>query len=301
MPECFDVENCCKLLEDYNIILSEDGVQDYETASSEIDKEEPKRCSFCGKILESGRFVKFEDGRLVCAECDKTSVRTQEELDTAVNSAREYLTEKYPEILFGVAEVKFLDGKFSSQYFSKSGLAYRVDVDNRVIYVQRETPMKSIERAVIRATVELWQNDNELLIALAEAQVEYEELQYLNYIGYTEKAAEVESKLEGYVIADINEIKAFVGDGSNAATSFAFMRKTFTGMSSQSEPEEPTDGTDPVELYDPNKIPRFWKRYLRGQSVTEGEDKLSTDERTEEDPVEPVEEVASTEEPEDLN
>ncbi len=301
LPECFDVENCCKLLEDYNIILSEDGVQDYETASSEIDKEEPKRCSFCGKILESGRYVKFEDGRLVCAECDKTSVRTQEELDAAVNSARAYLTEKYPEILFGVAEVKFLDGKFSSQDFSKSGLAYRVDVDNRVIYVQRETPAKSIERAVIRATVELWQNDNELLIALAEAQVEYEELQYLNHLGYTDKATEVESKLDGHVIADINEIRAFVGDGSNAATSFAFMRNTFAGMSSQGEPEEPSDGTDPVELYDPNKIPRFWKRYLRGQSVTEGEDKLSTDERTEEDPVEPVEEVASTEEPENLN
>jgi hypothetical protein len=53
-------------------------------------------------------------------------------------------------------------------------------------------------------------------------------------------------------------------------------------------------------LYDPNKIPRFWKRYLRGESVTEGEDKLSTDERTEEDPI-VEQEVASTEEPTEQN
>ena len=81
------------------------------------------------------------------------------------------------------------------------------------------------------------------------------------------------------------------------------MRERLAEMSTETEFDDTTSEADTVGLYDPNKIPRFWKRFLRGQSDTEGEDKLSSDERTEEDPTETAseakeaeEEVAETEE-----
>ena len=302
LPECFDVEGCCQLLADYNIILSEGGVQDYETASELLNEETPKRCSFCGKILESGRYSRFEDGRLVCAECDKTSVREEEELQSATQKIREYLANKYPEVMFGVAEVKFYDGKFTKEDLSVSEVYYKVDLDNRIIYVENETPEVSVQRAILRATVELWQRDNELLISCADGHTCFEELCFLEHVKLFDKATAILEKFEGYLKSDVEEIKAYVAESSESEkrTSFSFMRERLMGITSQTQSDDPVSEVDPEGLYDPNKIPRFWKRFLRGQSVTEGEDKLSTDERTEEDPVDVTEEetgeVASTEE-----
>lgn len=293
LPECFDLENCCELLSDYNIILSEDGLQDYETAGQLIHEEEPKRCSFCGKVLESGRFTRFSDGRLICAECDKTSVRKDEELETAGSKARKYLEEKYPEILFGVSEVKFFDGEFAKEDLSISEVYAKTDLENRIIYVERETPEQSVMRAIIREMVKLWQLDNELQISYSEAQVEFEELLYLKSCEYLEKAEAVSKKYQEYLKAEVDEITEYVSSSSESEkrTSFSFMREKYQGVLSTTQSEQQSEEGDlPVGLYDPNKIPRFWKRFLMGESITEGEDKLSIDERTEESL-----EVASTE------
>lgn len=284
LPECYDVDNCCELLKDYNIILSEGGVQDYETAGNILDKEEIKYCSFCGKVLESGRYIKLDDGRYVCVECDKTSVREEKELEKAEENARKYLSEKYPEIMFGLSEVKFFDGKFNKEDFTLSNIAYRLDIDNRTIYVQKETPEKSIERSIVRAVIELWQHDNELLISCAKAQVEYEEILLLKHYGFNDKAKDVEDKLEDYILADVQAIKDYLEESQDkCANSFTFMRYRYAEVASITNIEDPSTIDEPVGLYDPNKIPRFWKRYLRGESVNEGEDKLSVDERVEED------------------
>ncbi len=303
LPECFDLENCCKLLEDYNIILNESGVHEYETAGAIVDKLEPKTCSFCGKILESGRFVKYEDGRLVCVECEKTSIRTDAELTQAVNTAKAYLEATYPEVIFGSINVKFFDKQFTKEDYFVSGIYYRLDVDKRTICVQKNAPSSSIERSVIRAMIQLWQRDNELLVANADAQVDFEELAYLRYLRLNEKADKVEASLDSYILDGINEIREFINNqtGENA-TSFAYLRHYAEQMSSSESPYIESDGIETDELYDPNKVSRFWKRFLRGVSVTEGEDKLSIDERTEEDEVvedltdeDSTEEVATSE------
>lgn len=307
LPECFDVEGCCELLADYNMILSEGGLQDYETAGDNLTEEEPKRCSFCGKILESGRYSRFEDGRLICTECDKTSVRKDEELESAVDKVKKYLEENYPEVMFGVSEIRFYDEKFTAEDKAVSEIYYKIDFDNRVIFVERETPEASVQRAVLRAMVELWQRDNELLISYADGHVCFEELRFLESIGLTEKAEAILKSFEGYLAQDVEEIKAYVAESTEEVkkTGFSFMRERLAELSTETEFDDPTSEADPVGLYDPNKIPRFWKRFLRGQSVTEGEDKLSSDERTEEEPTETAsesaEEVAETEEEADAS
>ena len=161
----------------------------------------------------------------------------------------------------------------------------------------------SVQRAILRAIIELWQRDNELLISYADGHTCFEELCFLEHVKLLDKATSILEKFEGYLKSDVEEIKAYVAESSEVEkrTSFSFMRERLMGITSQNQAEEdPIGEVDPVGLYDPNKIPRFWKRFLRGQSVTEGEDKLSTDERTEEDPVDVTEEetgeVASTEE-----
>ena len=266
------------------------------------DKRDGLRCSFCGKILESGRYSRFDDDRLICAECDKTSVREESELETAVKNVRKYLEDKYPEVMFGVSDVKFLDGKFGKDDKSISDICYRIDLDKRVIYVEKETPRLSVESAILRATVELWQYDNELLISYADAHTCFEELLFLEHSKLLDRATAISEKFDEYLKADVEEIKAYVFEGTEEEkrTSFSFMREKISAFNSECGGEDPIVETDPVGLYDPNKIPRFWKRFLRGQSVTEGEDKLSTDERTEEEiPEENTEEtgeVASTEE-----
>ncbi len=298
LPECFDLDGCCELLSDYNIILSESGEQDFETASALLNEEKPKRCSFCGRILESGRYSRFDDGRLVCTECDKTSVREKEELDKATEKVRNYLAEKYPEVMFGVSEVEFYNGKFNEQDEAVSNVYYKVDYDNRIIYVEHETPEASVERSILRAMVELWQRDNELLISYADAQTCYEEICFLEQEGLNEKLEALLESYEGYLKVDIDEIKTYVAGSTEEEkkTSFSFMRERYSEISAESEVDDPTGNSDPVGLYDPNKIPRFWKRFLRGESVTEGEDKLSSDERVEEDDPEIIAEESSEEE-----
>ncbi len=283
LANCFDLQNCCKLLEDYNIILNEAGIQEYETAGELVDNLEPKTCSFCGKVLESGRFVRFDDGRYVCTDCEKTSVRTSDELEQAFKDAKTYLTEKYPEIIFGAVEVKFFEGKFAQDEFVSTGLLYRLDVDKRTIFVQSNTPSSSVQRSIVRAMIQLWQHDNELLIANADAQVEYEEILYLKYLKLDDIAEKLETSLVYYIKDAIEEIKSYIAtkEGENA-TSFAYLRN-YHEQTSTDDSHIPSDVVEGDELYDPNKTPRFWKRYLRGGSITDGEDKLSVDDRTEED------------------
>lgn len=285
LPECFDIEGCCKLLEDYNIILSESGMQEYESAGDIVDKLEPRKCSFCGKILESGRFVKYDDGRYVCSECETTSVRTVAELNSTVSVAKKYLANKYPEIIFRDLQVEFYEGKYTKYDFVKSGLYYRLDIEKQALYVEKNAPASCIERCTIRAMIEMWQHDNDLLIANADAQIEFEELLYIRHLMKNEVANAIESTLDQYILDAFEEIKAFISSNEGAnATSFAYLRHCNDELASDNDSDNGLGIVDEdYELYDPNKTSRFWKRFLRGVSVTEGEDKLSVDDRTEDD------------------
>jgi hypothetical protein len=141
--------------------------------------------------------------------------------------------------------------------------------------------------------IQLWQHDNELLISSSDAQVVYEELQYLTYLNKGEIVTKIKASLDSIILDGINDIETFINsnDGENA-TSFAYLRNCQEEISSSEDLYTQGEDVEDYELYDPNKISRFWKRYLRGGSVTEGEDELSVDERTEEDYDGVTEEVA---------
>ncbi len=284
LAECFDIEKCCELLSDYNIILSEIGVQDYETAGDNLVEEEPERCSFCGNVLESGRYIKLDDGRFVCVDCDKQSVRTLEELAEAENAVREYLNERYPEVMFGTSTVKFHEGLFNKEDMTISQINYRVDFDAREIFVEKETPRIAIERSILRGIIKMWQSDNELLISYADAQLEFEELEYLRSKNYENKIEQITQQYDVNMSSDVEQIRESIeSEDSTVKSSFAFMRKKYAEIMEESDLDNVISDEEPGELYDPMKTPRFWKRYLRGGKITDGEDKLSSDDRVEED------------------
>lgn len=284
LADCFDVDKCCDLLGDYNIILSEVGVHDYETAGDNFVEENPERCSFCGNVLESGRYLKLDDGRFICVDCDKQSVRTDSELLEAEQAVREYLEKEYPEVMFGNSKVKFNDGAFTAEDMTISQINYRVDFDLREIYVEGETPRVAIECAILRGIIKMWQHDNELLISYADAQLEYEELKYLKLKGYDKKIDMITEKYDVNMSSDVEQFRETIEvEGATCKSSFVFMREKYLEIIDDSETDNVISDQEPGELYDPMKTPRFWKRYLRGDKITEGEDKMSSDDRTEED------------------
>ncbi|MBO5269594.1 MAG: hypothetical protein J6B77_02330, partial [Clostridia bacterium] len=56
IPECYDLEGCCTLLEGYNLLLSDHGEFNIETAGEDVGEELPERCAFCHRPMESGRY-----------------------------------------------------------------------------------------------------------------------------------------------------------------------------------------------------------------------------------------------------
>ena len=108
LPECFDLDGCCALLKDCNMILSDDGKYDYQTASADEPADETERCAFCHRTMESGRYSLFDKNRFICVDCFDV-VDDQQHLDEIYYSAREYLEENYPGISLGLA-TPMLDG-----------------------------------------------------------------------------------------------------------------------------------------------------------------------------------------------
>ncbi len=284
LAECFDIEKTCEVFSDYNIILSEVGTHDYETAGENIVEENPERCAFCGNVLQSGRFLKLEDGRYICIDCDKESVRTEAELALAEKNVREYLEKEYPEILFGCSTIMFKSDAFDKEDMTISQINYSVDFDRREIYVEKETPRIAIETSILRGIVQMWQNDNELLISYADAQLEYEEVKYLRLHDYLNKIAKIEESYDEELAFSVAQIKeAIESEETSITSSFMFMRAKYSDILDEAETDNTLSDEEPGELYDPNKTPRFWKRYLRGEKITDGEDSLSADDREQED------------------
>lgn len=284
LAECFDIEKACEVFDDYNIILSEVGTHDYETAGENVIEEHPERCVFCGNVLQSGRFLKLEDGRFICVDCDKESIRTEEELSLAEKNVRDYLEKEYPEILFGCSTIKFKEGLFAKEDMTISKINCRVNYDLREIYVEREMPKIAIECSILRGIIQMWQSDNELLISYANAQLQYEESKYLRLKGYLNKVAQIEESYDENMASEVAYIKETIeAEESTVKSSFMFMRQKYSDILQEAEIGNILSDEEPSELYDPNKTPRFWKRYLRGEKITDGEDSLSTDDRTEED------------------
>ena len=328
---CFDLEGCCKLLEDYNIILSDEGLVDIETAGNEKPDVVLHRCSFCHKQMESGRFSLFDNNRFICADCFDT-VDSEDQLEEIYVSVKDYLAEKLGgSFIFAPAQVKFDDvyDLPSDKIFSEN--YYRVDYIERTIYVERDNPVTNVAVSILRGIISLWQCDNACANHYANGQLYFEEIKYLRgkgehlsadwiyenlpfevkyiydqinyYINFkdekycdndetdteeSEETNETDSDSEVFEESaeedeseeksDEDEKTKIESSQDAVRTSFSFMIEKAAEISSQTQGEEPLEGEEYSNtLYNPNKVPRFWKRYLRDQRVDDGNEEDVTE------------------------
>lgn len=333
LPECYDLDGCCTLLDGYNLVLSDLGEDDIETAGDDLQYDKIERCSFCHKEMESGRFSFFDKARFICADCHDT-VESQERLDELYLEMKKYLEESYPEINIGSAQTA-LDPVYSltaeqvlSEYY------YRLDISERTIFAERDEPADNIRVSLLRGLIELWQSDNSYFMEYSKAQLYYEELIFLHSRGLHVSANWIYNALDSTLRGQIDEIVAYTGakvvygepeikdsqdcisavsensdnssesqdgvtdnqtegndtatENSEKKTSFDFIRMKCAYFGSGDDDEDDTETfeeDDFTGLYDPNKIPRFWKRYLRNQKLDTGstEDIPEIEEDTEND------------------
>lgn len=348
LPECYDVEGSCKLLGDLNLVLSDHGKRDIETAGDDPEPEETERCSFCHRMMESGRYSRFDAHRYICADCSDV-VDEKEQIEELYDEIRGYLKKTYPEITFAWASAdldptyELKEGQVLSEYYS------RLDKATRTVFAERDLPEVNAKVAILRGLIELWQSDNDRMISYAPAQLYYEELCYLRSLGLNESADWIHDALPESLRAKVDEIAAFVAGpaqiekptddpvddptdepaddptddplenpsadleedpaetpiASDRKTSFLFMNQKAVSIDKRDEPEPDEDEEGFDGLYDPNKMPRFWKRYLLGDRLDNGEEEPSggaeigdgdedpeEDDPTEDDPTEedPIEE-----------
>ncbi len=340
LPECYDLDGCCDALKDLNLVLSDDGKVDIETAGDDNPEEEIKRCSFCHKPMESGRFSFFDRQRFICTECSDV-VDDEAQLEKMYEQVFNYLKEKYPEITFGAASVKFDPVYDLSSNQCLSEFYYRVDFNERTIYVELDNPINNVFVSIMRGIIALWQVDNKLSNQYAPAQMYYEELLYLRSIGEEASADWVYNALTDDNKRKIDAISDYVNGVADKSdddndddpeddpdekideeptgkeeptdekdeedkseeedpsgvtdtedddpkpdnkkrTSFSFMRHVLpnspNGFDFDGDDDDPAN-----RLYNPNKVPRLLKRYLRGEHIDDGHSENLVDARDEGD------------------
>ncbi len=353
LPECYDLEGCCTLLEGYNLLLSDLGEEDVETAGNDLPDDKLERCAFCHREMECGRYSFFDKARYICADCFDI-VDHPDDLDALHGEVRKHLQNKYPTITFGPAKTA-LDPVYdltAEQVLSE--FYYRVDISDRTIYTERDEPVENVRVSLLRGLIELWQADNEYFSEYSHAQLYYEELLYLREKELHESADWIYQALPDELRAQVDEISAYTGtsvatvktasgeteDGEETdgvtdtetvdpapieettdesdedaededdaipapvlrdenapvLTSFDFIRmKQVTDEDEDDQGEDFFGDDDFGGLYDPNQIPRFWKRYLRNERLDTGDEEDLSDAEQESDGTADTESAAADE------
>lgn len=315
LSDCFDADGCRRLLKNFGLRLSDDGAEDYDTADHFEALVNPHRCAFCHRVVESGRYALFDHNRYICVDCFGV-VREEEQLKQLLKDTYSYLHKTYPEVVFPpmTAEFDKVYDLTEEEVFSEN--YYRLDYDKRTVYVEKDSPETNVRVSLLRALISLWQSDNELLIPYANGQLYFEELLYLKKAGKEESALWIHDALKKELRAEVDEIEGYVhfrdgdseqedpetdgneyeadgnedgADGNESSpdnenaerrTSFGFLMRQAQLLKEEDNGDDGVgDGAYSNGLYDPNKIPRFWKSYLRGVRATEQEDLLSDDDR----------------------
>ena len=265
LPSVYDIDGCIRLLENCVRRFSDEetkGIGDKQAA--------PELCAFCHKPLVKGRFSNFSEHRYICFDCETTSILDDESLASLAEEVREYWASKFPaeEIPEGVTVAaddvyELPEGKVQSSCY------YKVDPDKKLILVEGDNPKNNSFVSVLRGYLAIWQQQNDLITPQAEAVLTYEELCFLEKEGKADTVAWIRENLETYVADMLTELETFL-EKDPSATSFDFLRSTAISDDGSDDDIEPTPedvtagetgGLD--SLYDPDRVPRFWKRYLR--------------------------------------
>ena len=265
LPSVYDLDGCIRLLENCVRRFSD------EEAKSISDKQSaPERCAFCHKPLVRGRFSTFSEHRYICFDCETTALTDDESLAALVEEVKAYWENKFPaeELPEGVTVVAddvyaLPEGEVQSRCY------YKVDADKKLISVEGDDPRNNTFVSVLRGYLAIWQKENDLITPQAEAVLTYEELRFLAEQGETESVAWIREDLDRYLSDMLSELEAFLAEDVSR-TSFDFLRETVVSDDVSDDDIEPTPEDETVgesggldSLFDPDRVPRFWKRYLR--------------------------------------
>ncbi len=281
MPACFDLEGLCHLLQTCTKIYSERGKQDINSADLVETKMQEETCAFCHSTLERGRYMAFDKRRYVCFTCMLDAVSRGDELQEQYSEVVNYWKNAMKAVpLPAGVTVKFMRAQEFRDKPFLSEHSYRVDTDNRVILVEKDLPKTNVKVAILCGLIALWQFDNKFIVPESMAQLYHEELQFLIAMGLSDMAEKVKSFLHEELKKYMEEILAHIAEAPETNTSFTYI----AGIVESRADHTPEGGEEQVGgLYDPDRIPRFFKRYLRGEKLEGSTDEIPTDAKLEDE------------------
>lgn len=290
LPETYDLAGSLSLLANCERRIGED--------KEEEMVEKPTHCSFCKRSLVTGRYAIYDEHRYICFDCQVEAVSTERDMARVVEEVRAYWNEHFHKSMPDNVRVVLADPFTLSQGQDLSEYFYRLNNEERTVEIECDLPRACAFVGVLRGMMSIWHRDANCVTTAAEAQMYFEELRYLDAIGAKERADYTREAIRDTWLDIVNEIAEYLANASAAGES----RDSFDFVEQSAVPDAPEDliptpGEDDEEgggegldaLYDPDRVPRFWKRYLRGKHATDGAE--------EGDDVAPMPEADTAEEP----
>lgn len=268
LPSVYDLEGSLALLSNCERKIGED--------KEEENVQKPTHCSFCKRPLVTGRYAIYDDHRYICFECQVEAVSEDKDLSRVVDEVKSYWAEHFVDrelpknVSFTLADPFTLqEGEELSEYF------YRLAYEDRRVEIECDLPHDCVFVAVLRGFLSVWHRDENCVTTAAIAQLYYEELCYLDAIGASERAEYTRGAIGDSWLPLIEDIERYITENEG--------RNSFDYVVENAMPEEPEDllptpgddeegggGNEGLDaLYDPDRVPRFWKRYLRGKHASD--------------------------------
>ncbi|MBR2986948.1 MAG: hypothetical protein IKC63_02910, partial [Clostridia bacterium] len=268
LPSVYDLAGSLSLLANCERKIGEEKEKETE--------EKPTHCSFCKRPLVTGRYAIYDKHRYICFSCQVESISEDKDLSRVVDEVKSYWAERFNDrelpknLTFTLADPFTLqEGEELSEYF------YRLAYEDRRVEIECDLPRDCVFVAVLRGLLSVWHRDENCVTTAAIAQLYYEELCYLDAIGASERAEYTRGAIGDSWLPLIEDIKRYIAE-NEGRNSFDYVVENAT----PEEPEDllPTPGDDEEgggsnegldALYDPDRVPRFWKRYLRGKHASD--------------------------------
>lgn len=268
LPTIYDLEGSLSLLANCERKIGEEKEEDAVV--------KPTHCSFCKRPLITGRYAIYDEHRYICFDCQVEAVSEDKDLSRVVEEVKSYWAEHFPDreiprnVNFALADPFSLEeGQELSEYF------YRLAYEDRRVEIECDLPHDCVFVAVLRGFLSVWHRDENCVTTAAVAQLYYEELAYLDSIGATERAAFTRTEIEDGWLPIVDDIKKYIAENAGR-TSFDYVVESAVAPDPDDILPTPGDGEDEGggnegldALYDPDRVPRFWKRYLRGKHASD--------------------------------
>ncbi len=314
LPGVFDLDNALALLENSRrAFLGTERVKEEE----EEETAQEKRCAFCHCALETGRYSRFSVNRFICISCEAEAVVDMAGVEQADKTLRKYTSKKYPSVPFATDLTLRQDGLYKLNPGEVlNEFYYKTDLESRTVLIEQDNPATNVAVSILHNLISFWQHDKGYwasehyrIAPYLSAQMYYEELEYLSSVGREASAAWILEHLSEDQRSKIQEIRDYIAgvvtpaqgeedpeDGSDGAENTGENgqgkqpvpaegeRTSFLFVESKIQEDQGAEGENDGArmLFDPDRVPRFWKRYLY-EDPASGDQILVAGDDTEED------------------